>query len=141
MLASAAVAVLVCVAPTWARAQTAAGAQVFERACASCHAAAAIAASRAPGLDVLKSRTPQAIIESLVTGAMRVQGARLSGAERRAVAEYITGATVAGDVTGTSAGRCTAPAPFSGSSSGARWVGWGPSSTNARLQPADQAGL
>jgi len=137
-LACAVVAVLAGMAPQSATAQTAGGAQVFERACASCHTAAA---SRAPGVDVLKTRTPQAIIESLVTGAMRVQGARLSGAERRAVAEFITGSTLTGDVSGTSAGRCTTPSAFTGATAGPRWTGWSPVTTNARLQPADQAGL
>ena len=140
-LASAAVVVLSCLGPQSATAQTPGGAQVFERSCASCHAAAATTASRAPGLEVLSARTPQAIIDSLVTGAMRVQGSRLSGAERRAVAEFVTGAKVGGDVSGTSAGRCTTPSAFAGVSTGPRWTGWGPSSTNARLQPADQAGL
>ena len=53
-------------------------------------------------------RAPQSIVESLVNGAMRVQGARLSGAERRAVAEFLTGRTIGGDVSGAGSGRCTA---------------------------------
>ncbi len=138
-LATAALAGLAWVAPQALFAQTPAGAQVFKRACASCHAAAPD--SRAPGLDVLRTRTPQAIVESLVTGAMRVQGSRLSGAERRAVAEFITGKAMAGDVSGTTAGRCTVAAAFTDPSAGPRWTGWGGTSTNARFQPADQAGL
>jgi hypothetical protein len=46
-------------------------------------------------MDSLRVRTPQAVMDSLVTGAMRPQGARLSGAERRAVAEFITGKPIA----------------------------------------------
>ena len=135
--------VLVLVVPYPLLAQTPGGAQVFDRACASCHAAATQTQTqtRAPGLDVLRARTPQAIVESLVTGAMRVQGSRLSGADRRAVAEFITGKPMPGDVSGTTAGRCTSPSPMSNSANGPRWTGWSPASSNARFQSADQAGI
>ena len=65
------------------------GSRVFQASCASCHTGAAD--SRAPAVDALRARTPQAIIDALLIGAMRPQGSRLSGAERRAVAEFITG--------------------------------------------------
>ena len=88
--------------PAWS--QTPDGGRVFQASCATCHSGAAD--SRAPGLDSLRVRTPQAIIDSLLTGAMRPQGARLSGPERRAVAEFITGKPVDGDVTGARALQC-----------------------------------
>jgi polyvinyl alcohol dehydrogenase (cytochrome) len=72
---------------------------------------------------------------------MRVQGSRLGGPERRAIAEYITGKTLGGDVTGAAAGRCTAASPFRIPSSGPMWNGWGPTITNTRFQSAAQAGL
>ena len=81
------------------------GAQVFTASCANCHSGAAD--SRASALDALRSRTPEAIIEALMTGAMRPQGSRLSGLERRAVAEFVTGKRVGGDVAGASTGRCS----------------------------------
>ena len=81
----------------------------FRQSCAACHTGGL--ETRAPGLDALRSRTPQAVIESLVTGAMRAQGSRLSGGERRAVAEYVTGKAVGGDVRGAETGRCTTPSP------------------------------
>jgi len=65
------------------------GEQVFKDRCASCHTGAAEA--RAPSPEVLRSRSPQAIVESLVNGAMRAQGSRMSGSERRSVAEFLTG--------------------------------------------------
>ena len=58
-------------------AQTPDGEQVFKQSCASCHSGAP--ESRAPSPDALKARTPQAVIESLMTGAMRLQGSRLKG--------------------------------------------------------------
>ncbi len=134
------------------------GAQIFQRSCASCHTGAAD--SRTPSLEALRSRTPQAVIEALVNGAMRPQGSRMSGAERRAVAEFVTGKTISGTVTGAETGRCLAgdagsnrtrptsegPRPTSETprptpTSDARWGGWSPTITNTRFQDAQQAGL
>jgi polyvinyl alcohol dehydrogenase (cytochrome) len=113
------------------------GERMFRERCAGCHSGSD---ARAPGPDALRARTPQAILESLVTGAMRAQGARLSGAERRAVAEYVTGKTVGGDVAGAGTGRCAASGP-AGPATSATWHGWSPAATNTRLQPAERAGL
>ena len=130
------------VASSPALAQTADGARVFEASCANCHNGAAD--SRAPAVDALRARAPEAIIEALMTGVMRPQGSRLSGPERRAVAEFLTGRRVGGDVTGSARGRCAA-GPDTGSirdlAGGPRWTGWSPSPTNTRFQPSDQAGL
>ena len=118
-------------------AQSPDGARVFADRCASCHNG--VPDSRAPALEALRSRTPQSIIEALVNGAMRPQGSRMSGAERRAVAEYVTGKPLGGDVSGSSSGRCTAG--VSSLVASAAWSGWSPTGTNTRFQPRDQAGL
>src|SRR4030081_2433244 len=92
-----------------AAAQAPDGAAIFARECASCHNGAA--GSRVPSPDLLRLRSPEAILTALTAGGMRPQGARLSGAERRAVAEYLSGRVLGGDVTGAAIGRCTsAPA-------------------------------
>jgi len=113
------------------------GEQVFRQSCAACHTGATD--SRAPGPDALKARAPQAVIESLINGAMRAQGSRLSGPERRAVAEFVTGKKIGGDVTGGDTGKCTAAArtpPAAGA-----WSGWSPTITNTRFQSREMAGL
>jgi polyvinyl alcohol dehydrogenase (cytochrome) len=115
------------------------GARVFGDSCVVCHTGAPDA--RAPGLDALRSQTAQSVVDSLVTGAMRPQGSRLSGAERRAVAEFVTGASLEGDVTGAVTGRCTSATPVADLSNGPRWSGWSPTLTNARAQGASEAGL
>src|SRR5688572_7763954 len=120
-------------------AQSPDGEQVFKQSCVSCHTGAPD--SRAPSLDALKARTPQAVIESLMTGAMRPQGARLSGPERRAVAEFVTGKTVGIDVTGAAQGRCTASARASDAARRVAWAGWSPTITNTRFQSREMAGL
>jgi polyvinyl alcohol dehydrogenase (cytochrome) len=135
-------------------AQAVDGEQVFKQSCVSCHTGAAD--SRAPGLDALKARTPQAVIESLMTGAMRPQGSRLSGPERRAVAEFVTGKKVGGDVTGADTGRCTGIRDQGSGTNNSRstpdprspipdprsaWAGWSSTITNARFQSREMAGL
>src|SRR5262245_42502832 len=77
-----------------AAAQSPDGAAGFQASCATCHTGARD--SRAPSLEALRPRSPQSIIDTLLTGAMRPQGSRLSGAERRAVAEFITGKAISG---------------------------------------------
>ena len=138
-LGCAAIATLLCgTGALEARAQAPDGAALFARACASCHTAAGD--SRAPTPAALQSRSPESIIEALVTGAMRVQGSRLSGAERRALAEFVTGKPIAGEVSGSAKGRCTS-LPAASASHSAQWGGWSPSVSNTRFQPADQAQL
>jgi polyvinyl alcohol dehydrogenase (cytochrome) len=112
---------------------------LFARACSSCHTGAAD--TRAPDLTTLQSRTPESIIEALVTGAMRVQGSRLSGAERRALAEFITHKKLAGDATGAATGRCASDATWSVADKRPRWAGWSTDAANTRFQTADQARL
>jgi polyvinyl alcohol dehydrogenase (cytochrome) len=111
---------------------------VFARACATCHEGGD---SRAPGRDALSQRSPEAILSALNAGLMRPQGAHLDGPERRAVAEFVSGKTLGGDVTGAAVGRCTTQAPFLGSTSSPSWTSWGGSVRNTRFQTPEQAGL
>ena len=115
------------------------GAAVFERECSMCHTGAA--ETRAPAPDVLRQRSPEAILSALTAGGMRPQGGRLTGAERRAVSEFLTGRSLGGDVTGSTAGRCSAPAPLRVAPETLAWTGWSPTSSNARAQTAERAGL
>lgn len=90
----------------------------------------------------MHARSPQAILDALTSGPMRYQGLALSGEERRAVAEFITGRTLRGTVTGTTIGACSGrrtpmPDPFTRP----RWNGWGATLQNTHLQSATQAGL
>ncbi len=115
------------------------GATLYKQRCAACHEGDAN--PRATKMDVLKTRTSAAIVTALQSGAMRVQGSRLSGPERRAIAEYITGKPLEGDVTGSAVGRCVAPiAPFH-TASAPSWNGWGVTPANTRFQAAAAAGI
>ncbi|MBM3765895.1 MAG: cytochrome C oxidase Cbb3 [Acidobacteria bacterium] len=104
-------------------------AALYKQQCAVCHADPA---TRAPSLESMSARSAEAVLTALVSGAMRVQGARLSGVERRAIAEHITGKKMAGDASGTAKGRCATNPPLGGS---VAWNGWSPSSDNSRYAP------
>ncbi len=114
------------------------GAALFERECVRCHNGAA--ESRAPAVDVLRRRSPEAILASLTAGSMRPQGGRLDGAERRAVAEYLSGRALGGDVSGIGNARCRVNPPLALAGK-PMWAGWSSASTNTRFQPAPQAGV
>lgn len=124
-------------APLYAQAPD--GSAVFQRECAQCHNG--VAENRAPSPEVLKRRSPEAILSALTAGGMRPQGGRLTGAERRAVAEYLTGRVLGGDVTGAQFGRCSTVPPLRVEAGAPAWTGWSPSNDNTRFQTAAQAGL
>ena len=121
-----------------ALAQAPDGADVFQVACAACHTAALD--SRGPSPEALGQRSPEAIIDVLMNGVMRLQGSRLSGAERRVVAEYLTGRTVGGDLTGPETARCATTPRLIDPLGVPHWNGWG-GAGNRRFQTAEQAGL
>lgn len=121
-----------------ADAQAPNGEMLFQARCASCHNGAPEA--RAPAPEVLRQRSPASILDVLANGSMRVQGASLSGPERRAIAEFLGGAALAGDSTGAAVGRCATSSQFK-LTSGPAWNGWGAGLANTRLQSAANAQL
>src|SRR5262245_12670594 len=137
--AAALLGVLLTVGVARAQERIAEGERVFQTHCRSCHTADP--ASRAPSPGALRQRTPSAIVDALSAGAMRYQGLPLSGAEKRAVAEFLTGKTMSGDPVGATMGRCTSREPFTNARSGAAWNGWSPSAANTHFQTAAAAGL
>lgn len=126
--------------PAAVRAQAVDGATVFRGTCATCHDGAAT--SRAPSPEQLQARTPESIIAALTGGAMRYQGLSLSGAERRAVAEYLTGKTVGAESkVDPSIGRCAEPRPLTHVASAPAWNGWSADLASTHFVPAKTAGL
>lgn len=121
-----------------AKAQAPDGSSLYKQSCSKCHEAGGDA--RAPNAQALRQLTPEAVLIAMA-GDMRVQASRLSGPERRAIAEYLTGKAPGGDVTGAATGRCPAQIPFQGPGSSPFWNGWSPDATNTRFQPAGEAGL
>lgn len=125
---------------TPASAQNPDGEALFEEHCAACHLGNVV--PRALAIDNMRAIAPSAIVSALTEGRMQQQGAALSPAERRAVAEFITGRSVEADA-GPAAGVCAsaASADWPGLDGGAQWNGWGVDVRNARFQPAEHAAL
>ena len=118
------------------------GERVYRQYCARCHEGTL---PRMPTRDMLLERTPEDVEIALSTFTMRRQGAPLSSAERRAVAEYVTGRPPGSyraplDVIADSA-YCTDGAGTGDPLGGPAWNGWGAGLRNARFQPAEVAGL
>src|SRR4030095_15759747 len=85
------------------------GNAVFDRSCASCHRAGE---KEVPPPELLRTLTPEAIVNALTIGKMSAQGASLSVAERAAVAQFLTGrAPAVTAVANQPANRCTASTP------------------------------
>ncbi|HMF95569.1 MAG TPA: PQQ-binding-like beta-propeller repeat protein [Vicinamibacterales bacterium] len=115
-----------------------AAANLFDRSCSSCHNGDD---PRAPTLEALRGRSPQAILDALTSGSMRYQGLALSGEERRAVAEYLSGRKLRGTVAGVTSGACAARPPFADPATRPLWNGWGASLENTHVRSTAEAGL
>ena len=114
------------------------GAALYKDRCAICHEASA--ETRAPALAALRQMSAENVVRSLESGLMKEQGATLSAAQKRTVAEFLTAKTVAGLSQPLKSNACAdAKARFS--ASGANWNGWGSDLANTRFQPAGPAGL
>ena len=125
--------------PATPAAQEPEGAALFRDQCARCHTPLGV--PRAPTLETMRERAPEAIVTALTTGTMALQGLALSILDRRAVAEFMTGRAVSGDPIGTSVGGCTEAAALMDPLGGRHWSGWGVNAENHRFQPAAHAGL
>ena len=116
------------------------GATLFRTYCSTCHEPAD---PGAPSRDVLSQMRPEQILQALETGAMTREAAERSHAQRRALAEYLTGKELpagVADVMPHSA-FCDAAADTSRPAAGGVWNGWGNGVTNQRFQSTDAAGM
>jgi polyvinyl alcohol dehydrogenase (cytochrome) len=126
--------------PTAAWAQDSAA--LYKTFCSACHESDG--ESRAPGRDVMKQMSPEQILSALEKGTMVTVGAERSRAERRALAEYLSGKRF-GSAPQAAIPRsafcdASANAPLK-NMSGPSWNGWGVTTANTRFQPVSAAGL
>lgn len=138
------VSIFLCFGSTAVRVSAQDAASLYGKWCAVCHEATA--ESRAPGRDVLSQMTAEQILAALETGPMapQAQGAMISRAERRALAEYLSGKAFGSAPVNPipQSAFCAASAnKLQDSLSGPLWNGWGVTITNTRFQPASDAGL
>ena len=125
-----------------ARAQD--GGVLFKNYCASCHEAGGD--SSVPNRNVLSQMSPEEILQALEKGAMKAQAAERSRAQRRALAEYISGkpfgTELASPIPHSAFCNSTGDAVSSRSLlSGPAWNGWGVTITNTRFEPTAAAGM
>jgi len=111
------------------------GAEIYRRACATCHEQSNI--ERMPQRAVIARMSPENVLAALTSGVMQAQAASLSAAERRAVAQFLTGKAFGGEVSPTAKEVfCKqSPGDMNDPLSGSVWNGWGLDSTNSRYQP------
>ena len=123
--------------PLWAQD----GAALYEAHCAICHDADEDA--QAPNRTVLRQLAPEQILVALERGSMRRQGADRSRAERRAIAEFLSGhALHAGSpATVPPTAYCSKDVRAAGNTPAATWNGGGVTLANTRFQTGDAAGL
>lgn len=135
------VALIVCVAAASVPCSAQDGAALFKTYCSRCHEAGE--QQPAPSRDTLKQLSPEQIVTALEKGAMNAQGAERSRAERRALAEYLSGKPLDTMVNPIPRSAfCQSPeAPFRSAATGPSWNGWGVTAQNTRFQSAGAAGL
>jgi polyvinyl alcohol dehydrogenase (cytochrome) len=113
------------------------GEALFGQHCAACHVNPV--EDDIPTRAAMGTLSPNAIVESLTDGTMRLQGQPLTQAERVAIAELVTGRPVLAATASLDQGLCMASTPFA-ADAGALWNGWGPDTHNTRHQP-DAGGI
>ncbi|MBI3695421.1 MAG: PQQ-binding-like beta-propeller repeat protein, partial [Acidobacteria bacterium] len=123
-------------AATWAAEPD--GGALYRKQCAVCHESPN-PETRAPDRRAMGNMTAARIVAAMETGSMKVHAAALSAADRRAIAAFLSTATVEVEA---KAGFCAAGASASPNlAAGPRWNGWSPDPANTRFQPASMAGL
>jgi polyvinyl alcohol dehydrogenase (cytochrome) len=118
------------------------GAANYKRSCASCHDTGT---DRAPSRDAFREMAPERALAAMETGPMISMANRYSAADRRAIAEYITGKSFSQALATTPPAKAMCP-PGSGGDfanliSGPQWNGWGVNTNNTRYQDGATAGL
>ena len=109
------------------------GAAAFQTHCATCHFAQSAAQNAdVPSIEALRSLPPEAILNSLLNGRMRIQGTPLTEADRRAVAEFLGGRGLRERSAGASVVRCASSPSFRGADGTSEWNGWGNGIENRR---------
>ena len=117
------------------------GAALYQRSCAPCHDAGA---ERAPTHEALHAMSAERVLAAMESGPMISMANRRTAAERRAIAEFITGKSFEHplDTAPAPAAMCTGQAPeFTNPETGPFWNGWGLDLLNTRFQTAAQAGI
>src|SRR5665213_295056 len=112
------------------------GAALYRQHCAQCHDQPAV---RVPARDVISALSADRIVDALANGLMREQGATLSQAERRAIAESLSVVRPGASPTASHAPACAAATTAVTPRNAGDWNGWGVDAANDRF--ARQPGI
>ena len=121
---------------------TESGFATFQTRCSVCHGNPAV--ERAASPSAIREMTPERIYDALATGSMQVQSQGLNDAQKRALAEFMSGRPLGSAKQGAAAGmpnRCTTNPSLTDPARGSSWNGWGNGLANTRFQTARAAGL
>ena len=135
------VVVMLAAAGAWAQApQAPDGAELYKRACAQCHETGV---GRAPNRDQFRAMSPDRVLAAMETGSMVTMANNRTAAERRAIAEFLTGQTFATALSTTPLPRamCAGPRQPFDPGPDPTWNGWGNGTSNSRFQAGGKAGL
>src|SRR5215831_4210578 len=114
------------------------GAALYRRDCAGCHD---MGVDRAPAREALQAMSAERVLNALETGPMISMASRETGAERRAVAQFVSGKSLSTRdllTTPPSSAMCATKDNFGSSLTGPEWNGWGENTHNTRFQSAGQ---
>ena len=119
---------------------------IFTTQCALCHAQQAAPAGspneKAPTRAQLRQFSAEAVLTSLTSGKMQLQGSVLTETQRRAVSEFATGKLIASNAgSAQTANRCTSSTPMGDPATGPSWNGWGNGPASTRFQDARNGGI
>ena len=114
---------------------------LFDKTCSSCHDHPD--KTRAPDRGALRRISPEGIYKALAGGPMAPMAKDVPDAEKRALAEYISGRKMAGEVRADAASMANACGPADGTitSTPGDWNGWGDGAADGRYQPRPGNGL
>ena len=128
--------------PVLAFAQAPDGAALYKQNCATCHDAGV---NRAPARDAFQAMSAETVLAAMETGAMITMANGRTAAERRAIAEFLTGKSLGTPLNTTPSPsamcRATPEARRFDPARGPRWDGWGLRNANTRFQDATAAAL
>jgi polyvinyl alcohol dehydrogenase (cytochrome) len=121
------------------------GAALYRRDCAACHD---MGVDRAPARDALQTMTAERVLTAMESGPMISMASRDNGAERRAIAQFVTGKPLSARDLSTlppQGAMCVTaqntPGGFANPLTGKNWNGWGDNTSNTRFQDSGNAGI
>ena len=117
------------------------GPTLYKQLCATCHETGL---ARAPVRDVLRAMSPEQVLSAMESGVMLSMASGRSSAERRAIAEFVTGKSFAQPLNTTPSPQSMcrpASGEFTAPLAGAIWNGWGVNTSNTRYQDQATAGF